>query len=344
MPNYRATPIRRWKPSLKNSPMGKSNISFVKLGIFVITGSLLLILAAYLIGNEQKMFSRTFELTTVFNNVGGLQVGNNVRYSGINAGTVRAITMETDTSIRVYMRIDMELQPHIKRDALAMVGSDGLVGSMLINIIPGNGPSVPVESGDEIRSFSRISTQDMLTTLNVTNENAALLMGDLLDITQSIRSGSGVLGRLLNDSTLARDLQESVRNLKLTTAQSNEALTRLNRKISELRFEESALALLLDDPEFSEQVRSIVTGLDSSGQDIRRLTRRLDGLAVSLEAGEGTLGVLLRDSTAARNLQSSLQHLDSGLQKFDQNMEALKHNFLTRGYFRKLERQQKKQD
>ena len=344
MPNYRATPIRRWKPSLKNSPMGKSNISFVKLGIFVITGSLLLILAAYLIGNEQKMFSRTFELTTVFNNVGGLQVGNNVRYSGINAGTVRAITMETDTSIRVYMRIDMELQPHIKRDALAMVGSDGLVGSMLINIIPGNGSSVPVESGDEIRSFSRISTQDMLTTLNVTNENAALLMGDLLDITQSIRSGSGVLGRLLNDSTLARDLQESVRNLKLTTAQSNEALTRLNRKISELRFEESALALLLDDPEFSEQVRSIVTGLDSSGQDIRRLTRRLDGLAVSLEAGEGTLGVLLRDSTAARNLQSSLQHLDSGLQKFDQNMEALKHNFLTRGYFRKLERQQKKQD
>lgn len=344
MPNYRATPIRRWKPSLKNSPMGKSNISFVKLGIFVITGSLLLILAAYLIGNEQKMFSRTFELTTVFNNVGGLQVGNNVRYSGINAGTVRAITMETDTSIRVYMRIDMELQPHIKRDALAMVGSDGLVGSMLINIIPGNGSSVPVESGDEIRSFSRISTQDMLTTLNVTNENAALLMGDLLDITQSIRSGSGVLGRLLNDSTLARDLQESVRNLKLTTAQSNEALTRLNRKISELRFEESALALLLDDPEFSEQVRSVVTGLDSSGQDIRRLTRRLDGLAVSLEAGEGTLGVLLRDSTAARNLQSSLQHLDSGLQKFDQNMEALKHNFLTRGYFRKLERQQKKQD
>lgn len=344
MPNYRAMPIRRWKPSLKNSPMGKSNISFVKLGIFVITGSLLLILAAYLIGNEQKMFSRTFELTTVFNNVGGLQVGNNVRYSGINAGTVRAITMETDTSIRVYMRIDMELQPHIKRDALAMVGSDGLVGSMLINIIPGNGPSVPVESGDEIRSFSRISTQDMLTTLNVTNENAALLMGDLLDITQSIRSGSGVLGRLLNDSTLARDLQESVRNLKLTTAQSNEALTRLNRKISELRFEESALALLLDDPEFSEQVRSVVTGLDSSGQDIRRLTRRLDGLAVSLEAGEGTLGVLLRDSTAARNLQSSLQHLDSGLQKFDQNMEALKHNFLTRGYFRKLERQQKKQD
>lgn len=344
MPNYRAMPIRRWKPSLKNSPMGKSNISFVKLGIFVITGSVLLILAAYLIGNEQKMFSRTFELTTVFNNVGGLQVGNNVRYSGINAGTVRAITMETDTSIRVYMRIDMELQPHIKRDALAMVGSDGLVGSMLINIIPGNGSSVPVESGDEIRSFSRISTQDMLTTLNVTNENAALLMGDLLDITQSIRSGSGVLGRLLNDSTLARDLQESVRNLKLTTAQSNEALTRLNRKISELRFEESALALLLDDPEFSEQVRSVVTGLDSSGQDIRRLTRRLDGLAVSLEAGEGTLGVLLRDSTAARNLQSSLQHLDSGLQKFDQNMEALKHNFLTRGYFRKLERQQKKQD
>ncbi len=324
--------------------MRKSSLSFVKLGIFVITGSVLLILAVYLIGSEQKIFSRTFELTTVFNNVGGLQVGNNVRYAGINAGTVRAITMETDTSIRVYMRIDTDLQSHIKKDALAMVGSDGLVGSMLINIIPGNSPSQPVESGDEIRSFSRISTQDMLTTLNVTNENAALLTADLLAITQSVRNGSGVLGQLLNDSTLARDLQESVRNLKLTTAQSNEALTRLNRKISELRFEESALALLLDDPEFSAQIRQVVSGLDSSGQDIRRLTSRLDGLAGSLQAGEGTLGVLLRDSIAARNLQSSLKHLDSGLQKFDQNMEALKHNWLTRGYFRRLERQQQKQD
>lgn len=323
--------------------MGKPNLSFVKLGIFVISGSILLILAAYLIGSEQKIFTRTFELTSVFNNVGGLQVGNNVRYAGINAGTVRAITMETDTSIRVYMRIESELQPHIKKDALAMVGSDGLVGSMLINIIPGSGEALPVESGDELASFSRISTQDMLTTLNVTNENAALLTADLLTITQSIRNGSGVLNQLLSDTTLARDLQESVRNLKLTTAQSNEVISRLNRKISELRFEESALALLLDDPEFSGQLRQIVSGLDSSGHDIRSLTRRLDRLAASLEAGEGTLGVLLRDSTAARNLQSSLQHLDSGLQKFDQNMEALKHNWLTRGYFRKLERQQQKQ-
>ena len=112
--------------------------------------------------------------------------------------------------------------------------------------------------------------------------------------------------------------------------------------ISELRFEESAVALLLDDPEFTDQIRNIISGLDSSGQDIRRLTNRLDGLAGSVEAGEGSLGLLLRDSTAARNLQSSLQHLDSGLQKFDQNMEALKHNFLTRGYFRKLEREQEK--
>ena len=322
--------------------MGKPNISFVKLGIFVIAGSVLLIVAAYLIGNEEKMFSQTFELTTVFNNVGGLQEGNNVRYAGINAGTVRDIRMETDTSIRVYMRIDADLQSHIKKNALAMVGSDGLVGSMLINIVPGSGESPAVDSGDELRSFSRISTQDMLTTLNVTNENAALLTADLLEITQSIRKGSGVVGRLLHDSTLARDLQQSVQNLKLTTAQSAQALTRLNQMISELRFEESAVALLLDDPEFTDQIRNIISGLDSSGQDIRRLTNRLDGLAGSVEAGEGSLGLLLRDSTAARNLQSSLQHLDSGLQKFDQNMEALKHNFLTRGYFRKLEREQEK--
>ena len=322
--------------------MSKASGHFVKLGVFVIAGTLLLLVGAYLIGGDQNFLTSTFELQSVFNNVGGLQEGNNVRYSGVNAGTVRAIEMENDSSIRIRMRMNTSLMPHIRKNSIATIGSDGLVGSMLINIVPGDGNAPPVEPGDEIRSFSMLSSRDMLTTLNVTNENAALLTADLLEITRSIRSGSGVLGRLLRDTVLAEDLQVSIRNLRLTTDASRRSLSELREMIGEMRLRESAAALVLDDPEFAGQLRSVTSNLDRSGRQLREATTRINEMLGALEQGEGSLGVLLADSTSANHLRSSLQHLDSGLIRFDQNMEAFKHNFLTRRYFRKLEREKER--
>ncbi|MCO5725156.1 MlaD family protein [Robiginitalea marina] len=323
--------------------MATTTSQYVRLGFFVIAGSLLLLAMAYLIGNDQNIFRPTFRITSVFKNVNGLQEGNNVRYSGINVGTVEAIVMENDTSIRVTMAIGEDMLRHIKGNAIAMVGSDGLVGSMLINILPGEGPGQPIRDGDEISSFSRITTQDMLTTLNVTNENAALLTEDLLEVTRALRKGSGVLGKLLNDSLLAGDLKESFHNLKISTDQSRQAVTRLNHMIGQWRLEESALTLLMDDPAFADQLRGVAARLDSSGREINDLTQRLNGLVGGLQDGEGTLGLLLRDTAMAAEIRHGLKHLDSGLVKFDQNMEALQHNFLTRGYFRKLERERERE-
>ena len=322
--------------------MGKSTSQYIKLGVFVILGSLLILVMAYMIGNEQNIFRSTFEVTALFKNVNGLQEGNNVRYSGINVGIVKDIVMENDTSIRVHMQIDEEMLAHIKKNAVAMVGSDGLVGSMLINILPGKGEGQPISDGDEISSFSRISTQDMLTTLNVTNENAALLTADLLEVTQTLRNGSGILSRLLNDSTMARDLKQSFHNLRISTVESRQAVGRLNEMIQQWQLEQSALSLVMDDPQFSDQIRRVASNLDSSGREIRELTGRLNALVGDLQAGEGTLGLLLRDSSMAEEIRHGLRHLDSGLVKFDQNMEALQHNFLTRRYFRKLEKEKEK--
>jgi phospholipid/cholesterol/gamma-HCH transport system substrate-binding protein len=257
---------------------------------------------------------------------------------------VKDIVMENDTSIRVYMRIEESMLDHIKDDAVAMVGSDGLVGSMLINILPGKGEGNPITDGDEIPTFSRINTQDMLTTLNVTNENAALLTADLLEVTQALRNGSGILSQLLYDSTMAKDLQQSFHNLRISTVQSRQAVNRLNEMIQQWQLEQSTLNLLMNDPEFSDQIRGVASNLDSSGREIREMTGRLNELVGDLQAGEGTLGLLLKDSIMAEEIRHGLKHLDSGLVKFDENMEALQHNWLTRGYFKKLEREQEKQE
>ena len=158
----------------------------IRLGLFVIIGLLIFIVAVYFIGDKQKMFGKTNHLKAVFNNVNGLQIGNNVRYSGVNSGTVRGINMVNDSVIEVDMIIDKTLFSHIKKDAIAIIGSDGLVGSMIINIIPGKGAALPVEPGDEIKSLNRVRTDEMLNTLGITNRNAAHLTEDLLEITTEI--------------------------------------------------------------------------------------------------------------------------------------------------------------
>ena len=196
--------------------MEKTASQKIRLGLFVIIGLLIFILAVYFIGDKQKMFGKTNHLSAVFNNVSGLQLGNNVRYSGINVGTVRAIEMINDTTIKVDMIIDKTIFKHIKKNAIAIIGSDGLVGNMIINILPGKEDQTPVEPGDQIKSMSRIRTDDMLNTLGVTNKNASLLTIDLLKITKEITQGKGTVGLLIKDSVLSKDLKETMRYLKIT--------------------------------------------------------------------------------------------------------------------------------
>lgn len=320
--------------------MKKEQSTYIKLGLFVVAGSIILMVGAYMLGNQQNMFSSTFEITTRFKNVNGLQEGNNVRFSGIQVGTVSKIVMENDTSVRVHMIIEDDVRQHLRRNAIAMVGSDGLVGSMLINIVPGTGSAEEIKEGDTIESYSRITTQDMLTTLNVTNENAALLTSDLLKITGSLKDGSGVIGQLLNDSLMAKDLREGLHNLNSASRQAVHTLNRLNKMIADLNFEESAASLILSDTIFRKQIEDIVVRLDSSSREVQELSGELKVIAAGVNEGEGTLGLVLKDAEMAEQFRNTLKYLDSGMVKFDQNMEALQHNFLTRRYFRKLARKQ----
>ena len=105
--------------------MKVTNTEKTKLGIFVILTGAVLIIALYFIGKKQNLFGNTFKVTAVFSNVNGLKLGNNVRFSGINVGTVRNILMVDDSTICVDMIIDEEIRRHMKRSAVA-VGSKRL--------------------------------------------------------------------------------------------------------------------------------------------------------------------------------------------------------------------------
>lgn len=194
--------------------MKKKTSNSVKLGVFVTTGIVLLIMGIYFIGQKQRLFSSVFRISGIFNNVSGLQVGNNIRFSGINVGTVENITIITDTSVRVDMSIDKDVQKFIKKDATAIIGSEGLMGNKTINIAPGSFSQKVIESDDVIRTTKPVDFDEILSQLNTTTQNAALITDDLSAITYSIRSGKGTMGRLFMDTTLAENLDQTIKNLR----------------------------------------------------------------------------------------------------------------------------------
>jgi len=322
--------------------MRKTTSEKLKLGVLVIIGLLIFIVAIYFIGQRQNIFAKTFSISTNFNNVNGLIQGNNVRYSGINVGTVKTIAMVNDSTINVTMVIEEEMILHIKKDAIATIGTDGLVGNMIVNIIPGHGNEGGILPGDVIKSYTKIGTDDMLNTLSVTNENAALLTAKLLKVADAMADSKGTFGMLINDTLMSANLKQTVNQLRITSIEANKAMRAINTIVNSINFNESVAGVLLNDSIEAQKVRGIITNLEDSSQDIKGVIINLNETITNVKEGKGALNYLSKDEEFVKTLEQTLKNINVGADKFSQNMEALKHNFLTRGYFRKLERQVKK--
>ena len=321
--------------------MEKTTSQKIRLGLFVIIGLLIFILAVYFIGDKQKMFGKTNHLEAVFNNVNGLQLGNNVRYSGISVGTVRGIEMINDTTIRVDMIIDKTIFTHIKKNAIATIGSDGLVGNMIINIIPGIGEEASVLPGDEIRSRNRVSTDDIFNTLSKTNKNAATLTANLLKITDKMMDGKGTMGSLINDTLMARDLKETMRYLKLTGKGASETVLKLNQLIESLDNKDNVIGVIKDSA-VAQKIKNMVTNLDQSSVGIDKAITNLNATIKNIKDGKGAINYLSNDPKLVRKIDSTMTNINQASFRLNENLEALKHNFLFRGYFRKLEKEKVK--
>ena len=322
--------------------MEKSANQKIKLGVFVILGLVLFIAAVYFIGNKKNMFGQTSELTAVFNNVNGLQVGNNVRYSGINVGTVRAIEMENDTVIRVTMILQTKILQHIKKDAVAIISSDGLVGNMIININPGRNSKESVQPGDTIKTYSRVKTDDMMETLSVTNENAALLTADLLKISRQIIEGKGTLGVLLNDTLIAKDLKQTLNYIKITSKGTTESVQKLNQLLASLQNENNVIGVL-NDTLVAGQLKRTVANLDQSSAQLHVVLTNLNETVTNIKAGDGALNYLSNDPKLVQQIDSTMTNLNQASEKLNEDLEALKHNYFFRGYFKKQEKAKAKE-
>jgi phospholipid/cholesterol/gamma-HCH transport system substrate-binding protein len=194
--------------------MKQNNRNKIRLGVFVTLGVALFILGIYLIGDRQKMFSKTFTLSGIFKDVSGLQVGNNVRFSGITVGVVENIEIVSDTAVRVDFSIDEHTKKFIKKNAKLTIGSDGLMGNKVAIIIPGTIGHREVQDKDFLVTTVPVSMDEILANLKTTSTNAATITDDLAAMLHSMRSGKGAVGKLFMDTVFADNLDKTLVNIK----------------------------------------------------------------------------------------------------------------------------------
>jgi phospholipid/cholesterol/gamma-HCH transport system substrate-binding protein len=194
----------------------------IRLGLFITGGLILFVVAIFLIGKQKNLFIRVYKLTTTFYNVSGLQVGNNVRFSGINIGTVDNIQIINDSTVRVDMLIAKSVQQFIKNDCQASIGSTGIIGDRVLILTQGSYDSPMARNGWQIDSNEPVNTDAIIENLQATAFNASIITSQLAEIMIKINSGSGTLGRLLQDSVIAENINMTMMNLRKSSKGLNE--------------------------------------------------------------------------------------------------------------------------
>jgi phospholipid/cholesterol/gamma-HCH transport system substrate-binding protein len=194
----------------------------VRLGLFVAGGLALFVLAIFIIGKQKNLFNPVYKLTTTFYNVSGLQVGNNIRFSGIVIGTVDNISIINDSTVKVAMLIKKEVKQFIKSDSEVAVGSEGLIGDRLLIISQGSFDAPLAREGEQLGSVEPVETDAIMLSLKVTAENAEIITQELAEIMTKINSGEGTLGRLIQDTTIAKNIDQTIINLKKSSKGLNE--------------------------------------------------------------------------------------------------------------------------
>lgn len=321
--------------------MEKTTNQKIRLGVFVILGTIFFITTIYFIGNKQNLFNKTTTINAQFKNINGLQLGNNVRFSGINVGTVKFIEIINDSIIRVEMNIEEEIISHIKKDAIASIGSDGLVGNMIVNIVPGKQSNEPVKAGDMIQSENRVMTDDIMKTLSATSDNTKLVTANLVKITNQINDGKGTIGMLLNDTALSEDLKKTIYYLKITSKGTSESVTNLNKIIVQLDAKDNVIGVLKDTA-VARNIKKIITNLEKSSDQIDKVVGNLNSTVTNMKEGKGAINYLSNDPKLVKQIDSTMTNINQASSKLNENLEALKHNFFFRGYFKKQEKEKRK--
>lgn len=307
----------------------------VSVGIFIFIGLLIFIAAVLTLGGQKKTFSNAITLRAVFNDVSGLQAGNNIWFSGVKVGTVKKIGFTPSSNVEVWLDVDEKHQPYIRKNAKAKVGTEGMIGNKIIVIFGGNESAAPVQENDVLQVEEAISMDEMMSTFQSNNKNLLAITTDFKTITSSLASGQGTIGKLLKEETLLNELRSTLAVLKATTLKANGIADDVASYTGQLQKEGSLTNDLISDTTIFASLRRMTLQMQTVLANANNMVADLKKTTEGLQNTNTPAGMLLHDEATAASIKETLKNLQSGTEKLDQNMEALQHNFLLRGYFRR---------
>jgi phospholipid/cholesterol/gamma-HCH transport system substrate-binding protein len=315
------------------------------VGIFILLGIAIFILAVFTLGSQKKTFEKSIVVKAIFDDVNGLQKGNNIWFSGVKVGTIKNVILSGPARVEVNMNIDSKSHQFIHKDAKAKVSTDGLIGNKIIVIYGGTVATPAIESGDVLEIEKLFNSDEMLKKLSKNNDNLLQITGDFKTITKRITDGNGTIGKLLTDESLINELNATAASLHKATQGIQSLSSNMANYTARLTTKGSLADDLVSDTIVFSRLRSVTAQLqnvtatsDSVVNNLKTATNTFNG---ALNNKNSPVGMLLNDEKAAANLKVTLQNLQSGSKKLDEDLEAIQHNFLFRGFFRKKAKQAK---
>ncbi len=296
------------------------HLSGAKLGVFIFLGSALLILGIFVLGNKEALFKSTFTVKAFFQNVEGLRNGAPVRLSGVDVGAVKGILIRGDEAsvIEVSMRLESDIKKFIRKDTEAGIETEGLVGYKFVSLDITDNVGEHIEDGGTILARDPVSFADVIEETQGIMAYTKDMTEDLSEIVSKINSGEGTIGRLLNDE----ELYYATTKVTKTAAASLDSIT------NDLRFVVGVFK------EMGSGINDVISKVDNT-------VKTTDEMIMNIKEGKGVLGSLFAEgteedtsfTTILNNLRIISDDAKSATIKLNENMEALKHNWLFKSYF-----------
>jgi phospholipid/cholesterol/gamma-HCH transport system substrate-binding protein len=309
------------------------------VGVFIFVALVIFIIGVLTLGGQRKTFSDMITAKAIFKDINGLQEGSNVWYAGVKIGTVKKIKFTGSGQVEVTMGIEESSQQYIHRDVKAKVGTDGLIGNRII-VLTGGTPQAPViADGAMVVADSALNMEEMMNTLQANNKNLLDITNDFKSVSQRLANGQGTIGKLLNDESIANSLEVTLATLKRTMGQTEELTNDISDYTAKLQQKGSLSNDLVTDTVIFSRLRSSVAQIETLSKTANDVVNTLNTTTKNINQGLNNsstpAGVLLNDSQTAESLKAVIKNLETSTQKLDENMEALQHNFLLRGFFKK---------
>ncbi|HEX2788068.1 MAG TPA: MlaD family protein [Ignavibacteria bacterium] len=289
----------------------------VKLGFFLGVGLLLFIITMFYLGNKENIFTPTVTLNSIFTDVSGLTAGNNVTYSGINIGTVQSIDIQGINKVRVIMTVQKSVLKYIKKDSQVTINSTSLVGSKAVSISSGSDTAKTAEDGDYLPSNLPIDIGQIMNNLYNSTKQADSIAQELTTIVAKVNSGEGTLGQLINNKSLYNSVDSAFNTFSSYTDQINAVVFKLSGMIDKVSYQ-----------------------INDFTVEVNKITRDIAAITQKMNSNQSVIGTILTDTNFANNIKDIIRQSDEAVRNFErgafsfqQNMEALKHNFLFKGYF-----------